>query len=435
MGSIVAIIGRPNVGKSTLFNRLTESREAIVDEFAGVTRDRHYGKSFWNGKDFTVVDTGGYITGSEDIFEEEIRNQVKIAIDEADILLFMVDVTEGISYYDEQLADMVRRRKKKTFLVANKVDNNSRIPEAGVFYGLGLGEVFAVSSISGSGTGELLDELIKCIPEKTEEEDLSEIPRIAVVGRPNVGKSSLVNALLGVERSIVSPASGTTRDAVYTRYKAFGHDFFLVDTAGLRKKARVHEDLEFYSVMRTVKAIENCDVCILMLDARDGVEAQDVNILSLALRNHRGVVILVNKWDLVEKDTGSTKKFEELIFSKIAPFKDVPVIFTSVVQKKRLLKALEEAVKVYDNRKRKIPTRMLNDVMLPIIQEFPPPAVKGKYLKIKFITQLKMHYPAFVFFCNLPQYFREPYKRFLENKLRSNFDFKGVPIEIFFRQK
>jgi GTPase len=435
MGKIVAIIGRPNVGKSTLFNRLTEGREAIVDETAGVTRDRHYGKASWNGKEFTVIDTGGYITGSDDVFEEEIRNQVKIAIDESDLLLFLVDVSDGITFFDEQVADLVRRSGKKVLLVANKVDNNARIPEAGIFYGLGLGEVFNISSASGFGTGELLDELVKLLPETNEEETLNAIPRIAVVGRPNVGKSSFVNALLGNERNIVTPVAGTTRDAIHTRYQAFGHDFYLVDTAGLRKKSKVHDDLEFYSVMRTVKAIESCDVCVLMLDARDGVESQDMNILWLALRNHRGVVILVNKWDLIEKDTKTTKQFEDAILSKIAPFRDVPILFVSVLEKQRLLKAIEAAVKVYENRSRKIPTRKLNDVMLPIILETPPPALKGKYLKIKFITQLQMHYPAFVFFCNMPQYFKDPYKRFLENKLREHFDFKGVPIEIFFRQK
>jgi GTP-binding protein len=435
MGKLVAIIGRPNVGKSTLFNRLTESREAIVDETAGVTRDRHYGKATWNGKEFTLIDTGGYISGSEDVFEEEIRRQVKIAIDESDILLFVVDVAEGLTYFDEQVADLVRRSRKKVFLIANKTDNSQRMPDTGVFYALGLGEVYPVSAASGFGTGELLDELVKNLPHEEEETENDEIPRIAVVGRPNVGKSSFVNALLGKEQNIVTPVAGTTRDAIHTRYKAFGHDFYLVDTAGLRKKGKVHDDLEFYSVMRTVKAIENCDVCILMLDARDGMESQDLNILWLALRNHRGVIILVNKWDLIEKDHKTTRQYEDVILSKTAPFRDVPVLFVSVTEKQRLLKAIETAVKVYENRKKRIQTRKLNDILLPIIQETPPPAVKGKYLKIKYITQLQTHYPAFVFFCNLPQYFREPYKRFLENKLRDHFDFTGVPIEIFFRQK
>lgn len=435
MGKIVAIIGRPNVGKSTLFNRLTESREAIVDETAGVTRDRHYGKATWNGKEFTLIDTGGYITGSEDVFEEAIRHQVKIAIDESDLLLFVVDVEEGLTFFDEQVADLVRRSGKKVFLIGNKTDNNQRLPDNGVFYSMGLGEVFPVSAASGFGTGELLDEVVKMIPDAEEDEQLASIPRIAVVGRPNVGKSSFVNALLGKDQNIVTPVAGTTRDAIYTRYNAFGHDFYLVDTAGLRKKGKVHDSLEFYSVMRTVKAIENCDVCILMLDARDGIEAQDLNILWLAIRNHRGLVILVNKWDLIEKDHKTTREYEQVILSRIAPFKDVPIIFVSVTEKQRLLKAVEEAVQVYHNRKKRIQTRKLNEIMLPIIQDTPPPAVKGKYLKIKFITQLPMHYPAFAFFCNLPQYFREPYKRFLENQLRQHFGFKGSPIEIFFRQK
>ena len=435
MGSIVAIVGRPNVGKSTLFNRITETRDAIVDEVAGVTRDRHYGKASWTGHDFTVIDTGGYINGSDDVFEEEIRNQVKIAMDEADILLFLVDITMGVTELDKEVANIVRRSRTKTILVANKVDNHERAALAGEFYGLGLGEVFCISSINGSGTGDLMDEIVKDMTIESEENVEPEVPRIAVVGRPNVGKSSFVNALLGIDRNIVTPIAGTTRDAIHTRYKAFGHDFFLVDTAGLRKKGKVHDDLEFYSVMRTVRAIENCDVCILMIDAQDGIESQDVNILWLALRNNRGVVILVNKWDLVEKDTNTTKKFEELILERIAPFKDVPIIFTSTTQKQRLLKAVEAAVEVFENRGRHIQTRQLNDFLLPLIEDMAPPAVKGKYLKVKYVTQLKMHYPAFVFFCNLPQYFKEPYKRFLENKIREKYNFKGVQITIFFRGK
>ena len=436
MGRIVAIIGRPNVGKSTLFNRITETRDAIVDEEAGVTRDRHYGKGEWCGKEFTLIDTGGFSFGSDDVFEDEIRNQVTIAMEEADILLFVVDVTMGITDLDEAVADLARRSKKPVFVVVNKVDNNERISEASIFYSLGLGELYCISSINGSGTGELLDDLTKHIPEETEEtEEEERIPKIAVVGRPNVGKSSFVNALLGKERNIVTPIAGTTRDTIHTRYKAFGHDFYLVDTAGLRKKGKVHEDIEFYSVMRTVKAIENCDVCVLMLDAKDGIESQDLNILWLAMRNHRGVVIVVNKWDTVEKDTNSTKKFTELVYDKIAPFKDVPIIFTSVTEKQRLLKAIETAIMVYENRKRNIATRKLNDVLLPIIQDYPPPSIKGKYLKVKYITQLKLGYPAFVFFCNLPQYFKDPYRRFLENQIRKHFDFHGSPIAIFFRQK
>jgi GTP-binding protein len=436
MGRIVAIIGRPNVGKSTLFNRITETRDAIVDEEAGVTRDRHYGKGEWCGKEFTLIDTGGFSFGSDDVFEDEIRNQVTIAMEEADILLFVVDVTMGITDLDEAVADLARRSKKPVFVVVNKVDNNERISEASIFYSLGLGELYCISSINGSGTGELLDDLTKHIPEETEEtEEEERVPKIAVVGRPNVGKSSFVNALLGKERNIVTPIAGTTRDTIHTRYKAFGHDFYLVDTAGLRKKGKVHEDIEFYSVMRTVKAIENCDVCVLMLDAKDGIESQDLNILWLAMRNHRGVVIVVNKWDTVEKDTNSTKKFTELVYDKIAPFKDVPIIFTSVTEKQRLLKAIETAIMVYENRKRNIATRKLNDVLLPIIQDYPPPSIKGKYLKVKYITQLKLGYPAFVFFCNLPQYFKDPYRRFLENQIRKHFDFHGSPIAIFFRQK
>lgn len=434
MGNIVAIVGRPNVGKSTLFNRLTESRDAIVDEMAGVTRDRHYGKAEWQGREFTLIDTGGYVTGSEDIFEEEIRSQVKIAIEEADLLLFVVDVTMGVTDLDRDVADVVRRSSRKTILIANKVDNNERIAMAAEFYSLGLGDPYCISSINGAGTGDMLDELVQFLPEFNAEPE-EDLPRIAVVGRPNVGKSSFVNALLGKERNIVTDIAGTTRDTIHTRYKAFGHDFYLVDTAGLRKKGKVHEDVEFYSVMRTVKAIENCDVCILMLDATEGIEAQDLNILWLALRNNRGVVILVNKWDLVEKETNTSRDFAENIRKRIAPFRDVPIIFTSATQKQRLLKAIEEAVRVYENRKRQIPTRKLNDYILPIIQDNPPPAVKGKYLKIKYATQLKSHHPQFVFFCNLPQYFKDPYKRFIENKLREEYDFEGVPIQIFFRAK
>lgn len=435
MGSIVAIIGRPNVGKSTLFNRITETRSAIVDEMAGVTRDRHYGKGEWTGKEFTLIDTGGYAVGSDDIFEEEIRNQVLIAMEEADLLLFVVDVVQGITDLDEIVADLVRKTRKPVFLVVNKVDNNERQLDANEFYALGLGDLYCISSINGSGTGELLDALVASIPDDSEPIEDPDIPRIAVVGRPNVGKSSFVNALLGKDRNIVTPIAGTTRDTIHTRYQAFGHDFYLVDTAGLRKKGKVRDDVEFYSVMRTVRAIENCDVCILMLDANDGIESQDMNILWLALKNHRGVVILVNKWDTIEKDTHSTKKFEEVILNKIAPFRDVPIIFTSVTQKQRLLKAIETAVQVHENRKQQIPTRKLNDILLPIIEDFPPPATKGKYLKVKYITQLKLAYPSFVFFCNLPQYFKDPYRRFLENKIREHFDFKGVPMAIYFRKK
>jgi GTPase len=434
MGSIVAIVGRPNVGKSTFFNRLTGTRSAIVDPTAGVTRDRHYGISEWGGKEFTVVDTGGYVTGSEDVFEEEIRKQVKLAIDEANIIVFLVDVTDGITDMDKEVANLLRRTDKPLFLVANKVDNNSRIAEAAEFYTLGLGEVFTLSSINGAGTGELLDELIKLIPDEDETQE-EEIPRIAIVGRPNVGKSSLLNAFLGQNRNIVTPMAGTTRDTIDTRFNAFGFDLILVDTAGVRKKSKVHEDLEFYSVMRSIRAIEYSDVCLLLIDATQGLESQDLNIFHLIQRNNKGIVILVNKWDLIEKDQKSTLQFEEAIRDKIAPFRDVPILFTSTISKQRILKALETAVEVYRNRTMKIPTSKLNDVMLPIIENQPPPATKGKYVKIKFCMQLPTHNPSFAFFCNLPQYIPDSYKRFIENKLRSHFNFTGVPINIFFRQK
>lgn len=434
MANIVAIVGRPNVGKSTLFNRLTGSRKAIVDEVAGVTRDRHYGKVEWNGREFTVIDTGGYVMGSDDVFEEEIRKQVKIAIDEANILLFVVDVAEGITDLDKEVANLLRRTKKKVFLIANKVDNSERTSMAAEFYAFGLGEPFTVSSINGSGTGELLDEVVKNLNDEVDPE-LPDIPKFAIVGRPNVGKSSLVNALVGEERNIVTPIAGTTRDTIHTHYKGFGHDFLLIDTAGLRKKGKVSEDIEFYSVMRSIRAIEDCDVCILMLDATQGIEAQDLNIFHLAERNRKGIVIVVNKWDLVEKNTKSVKEYEELIRSRIAPFRDVPIIFTSTITKQRILKAIEEAEKVNHNRTKSIPTRKLNDVLLPIIEGNPPPAIKGKFIRIKYITQLPTHAPAFAFFCNLPQYIYDPYKRFLENQLREHFDFTGVPILLFFRKK
>ena len=434
MNNIVAIVGRPNVGKSTLFNRLTESRKAIVDSESGVTRDRHYGKCEWNGREFTVVDTGGYVKGSDDVFEGEIRSQVEIAIEEAQAILFVVDAANGILDLDETVAKLLRRSKKDVFLVVNKVDNSDRLLAATEFYSLGFDNFYTISAVSGSGTGELLDELLKVLPEKEPEVDL-DIPKIAIVGRPNVGKSSLLNALLGVDRNIVTPLAGTTRDTIYTRFNSFGFDFFLIDTAGLRKKSKVHEDLEFYSVMRSIRAIEECDIALLMLDAKDGLESQDLNIFSLIQKNHKGVVILVNKWDLIEKDNHSTDDFKNRILEKIVPFKDVPILFISVTNKQRVIKALEEAIEVFNNRKKKIPTRKLNDLLLPIIQAYPPPANKGKYIHIKFITQLPTHFPSFAFFCNLPQYIKEPYKRFLENKLREIFDFKGVPVEIFFRKK
>jgi len=438
MGNIVAIVGRPNVGKSTLFNRLTGQRHAIVDELSGVTRDRLYGKSHWNGIDFSVVDTGGYAINSEDVFENSIREQVLIAIDEADILLFVVDVTTGVTDFDEMVAEVIRRSNKKTLVVVNKVDTHQRQADSVEFYSLGLGEIYPISSINGSGTGDLLDTLVKELPEKEtlslEEQEL-QLPRFAIVGRPNAGKSSLVNALIGEERNIVTPVSGTTRDSIYSRYNKFGHDFLLVDTAGIRKKTKVHENLEFYSVMRAVRAIENSDVCILMIDATRGFEGQDQKIFSLIERNRKGVVVVVNKWDLVEKDTHTTKTFEDDIREKTAPYVDYPIIFTSTLTKQRLFKTLDEAVRVNINRGKRISTSQLNDFLLPLIGSVPPPATKGKYIKIKFITQLPSNPPSFAFFCNLPQYVKEPYKRFLENKIRAKWDLSGVPINIFMRKK
>ncbi len=434
MSNILAIVGRPNVGKSTFFNRLTQSRQAIVEETSGVTRDRHYGKSDWNGIDFSVIDTGGYVVGSDDVFEKEIRKQVVLAIEEADAIIFMVDVKSGLTGMDEDVADILRKTKKQVFLVANKVDNSARIPDAAEFYQLGLGEVFNVSSINGSGTGELLDVVIKVFEDKVPEEEL-DLPKFAIVGRPNVGKSSMVNAFLGDERNIVTPVAGTTRDSIYTHYNSFGFDFLLVDTAGVRKKAKVRENIEFYSVMRSVRVIENCDVCFLMIDASEGFESQDLNIFHLAERNRKGIVIIVNKWDLIEKETKTHLEFEELIRNKIAPFRDVPIVFTSIPKKQRIFKALEIGSEVYKNKSVSISTSKLNEMFLPIIEKTPPPAIKGKFVKIKYITQLKTPFPAFVFFCNLPQYVRDPYKRFVENQLRKQFNFHGVPIQIFFRRK
>ncbi len=434
MANIVAIVGRPNVGKSTLFNRLTDSRKAIVDEVAGVTRDRHYGKSEWNGLEFSVIDTGGYVHGSDDIFEGEIRKQVQLAIDESSVILFVVDVTDGITDDDKIVADMLRRGKKKVFVVSNKVDNGERQALSGEFYALGLGEVHNVSAISGSGTGDLLDEVVAVLDKNAVHEEI-DIPKFAIVGRPNVGKSSTVNALLGKEQNIVTNIAGTTRDSINTRYTSFGHDFLLIDTAGIRKKSKVEEDLEFYSVMRSIRSIEDCDVCLLLIDATLGMEAQDLNIFHLAEKNRKGIVILVNKWDLVEKNTNSTKEYEERIRERIAPFRDVPIIFTSAITKQRVLKAIEAAEKVYANRIKSIKTRELNDVMLPIIESNPPSATKGKEIKIKFINQLPTHAPTFAFYCNLPQYITESYIRFLENRLREKFDFSGVPIQLFMRKK
>lgn len=434
MSAIVAIVGRPNVGKSTFFNRLIQRREAIVDAVSGVTRDRHYGKSDWNGKDFSLIDTGGYVLGSEDVFEKEIDKQVELAIDEADAIVFMVDVETGVTGMDEDVAKLLRPVQKPVFLVINKVDNAKREADAVEFYSLGLGEYYTVSSINGSGTGELLDALVKVLPDKEKEED--ELPRFAVVGRPNAGKSSFINALIGEERYIVTEVAGTTRDSIDTKYNRFGFEFNLVDTAGIRRKAKVKEDLEFYSVMRSVRAIEHSDVCLLLFDATRGFDGQVQNIFWLAQRNNKGIVVLVNKWDLVEdKKTNTIKQYTERIKKAMEPFVDVPILFISVLNKQRIFKAIETAVEVYKNRSKKIKTRKLNDVMLPIIQHTPPPAYKDKYVKIKYITQLPTPYPQFAFFCNLPQYIRDPYKRFLENKLRENFDFTGVPITIFMRKK
>jgi len=433
MSNIIAIVGRPNVGKSTLYNRLTESRKAIVDDFSGVTRDRHYGQAEWIGKTFTVIDTGGYVHGSDDIFEAAIREQVVIAIEEATVIIFMVDVTVGITDLDDDIARLLRRSKKPVFVVVNKVDHHQLHNEAAVFYSLGLGEIYNISSMTGSGTGELLDEVVKHFEETDEGEPT--LPRFAIVGRPNVGKSSLINILIGKERNIVTPIAGTTRDAIQIHYNQFGHEFMLIDTAGLRRKTKVKENIEFYSVMRTIKALEEADVVILMIDATEPLESQDVNIFHLAEKNKKGIILLVNKWDLVEKNHKSTKQFEEQIREKTAPFTDFPIIFTSVIEKQRIFKALETAAEVYENKYKKIPTSKLNDALLPIIENYPPPAIKGKYIKIKYITQISGRSPMFAFFCNLPQYIKDPYKRFIENKLRENFDFKGVPIQVFFRQK
>jgi GTP-binding protein len=434
MSNILAIVGRPNVGKSTFFNRLAGDRDAIVDPTSGVTRDRNYGKSDWNGIEFSMIDTGGYVEGSDDIFEGEIRKQAGFAIDEADIILFMVDAMEGVTPLDQDIAAMLRKSKKKVFLAVNKVDHPGRMNEAAEFYNLGLGEIYPVSGVNGSGTGELLDEIVKEFKSDTIF-DGDELPRIAVVGRPNVGKSSMVNAFMGTERHIVTPIAGTTRDSINTRYNAFGFDFYLVDTAGLRKKSKVSEDIEFYSVMRSIRAIENSDVCILMIDAADGFEAQDLNIFSLIQRNHKGVVIVVNKWDLIDKGNNTLRDFEAGIREKIQPFSDVPIVFTSIPTKQRIFKTLELATKVFKARTQTITTSKLNDVLLPILQDNPPPISKGKQVKIKYITQLKTHYPSFVFFCNLPQYVKEPYKRFTENQLRKLFDFEGVPVQVYFREK
>jgi len=434
MSNIVAIVGRPNVGKSTLFNRLTESKQAIVDQQEGVTRDRHYGKSEWNGVEFSVIDTGGYVVRSDDVFEDEIRKQVMLAIEESDAILFMVDVTTGITDLDEGIARMLRKTQKTTYLLVNKVDTVERRYEANDFYRLGMGDLYPVSSINGSGTGEILDDLVKNF-KKPSSPALDDLPKFTIIGRPNVGKSSLANALLGTERNIVTPISGTTRDSIYTRYQKYNHDFYIIDTAGLRKKGKIAQDIEFYSVMRAVRAIESADVCLLLIDATRGIEAQDVTIFSLVKRNRKGIVILVNKWDLIEKTSDTILTFQQRIKERIAPFRDVPIIFTSAITKQRIHKVLEVAVRVFENRRRKIPTAQLNRIMLETIENNPPPSVKGKYIKIKYVTQLPTHAPSFAFFCNLPQYIKEPYRRFLENRLRESYNFTGVPIQIFFRKK
>ena len=435
MSNILAIVGRPNVGKSTLFNRLLERREAIVDSTAGVTRDRHYGKSDWNGVEFIVIDTGGYDVGSDDIFEEEIRRQVQLAVDEATSIVFMVNVEEGLTDTDQEIYQLLRKANKPLYVVVNKVDSSKELLPATEFYQLGIEKYYTLSSATGSGTGELLDDIVKDFP-TTEYVDVFEgLPRITIAGRPNVGKSTLTNALLGDERNIVTDIAGTTRDSIETIYNKFGHEFILVDTAGMRKKSKVSEDLEFYSVMRSIRAIENSDVVILMIDATKGWESQDMNIFGIAQKNRKGIVILVNKWDLVEKETNTMKQFENQIREKIALFSDVPILFISALTKQRILKAVETAVEVYENRKKRIKTSKLNEIMLPIIENTPPPALKGKYIKIKYCTQLPTVTPQFAFFCNLPQYVKEPYKRFIENQLRKNFDFTGVPIEVYFRQK
>jgi GTP-binding protein len=434
MSNIVAIVGRPNVGKSTLFNRLTGQKAAIVDPTSGVTRDRHYGKSEWNGKEFSVIDTGGYVVGSGDVFEEEIRKQVQFAIDEADHIIFMLDAHEGLTDMDKDVANILRRCDKPVVTVVNKVDTSARMADVGEFYSLGFPDLFPVSSINGGGTGELLDHLVQQFHAERDP-DTDDLPKFAVVGRPNVGKSSLVNILLGEERNIVTPVAGTTRDSIYSRYSGFGFDFYLIDTAGLRKKNRVWENVEYYSTLRSIRAIEHSDVCILMIDATQGFESQDQNILRAIEKNHKGVIIVVNKWDLVEKKTNTHKEYTKLILEQTAPFTDIPVVFTSAINKQRIFQTLEGATKVYHNRIRKIPTSTLNEVLLPLIGQNPPPATKGKHVKIKYITQLPLHYPAFAFFCSLPQYMKDPYKRFLENKLREHFSYSGIPLVLYFREK
>ena len=433
--SIVAIVGRPNVGKSTMFNRLVGNRQAIVDSVAGTTRDRHYGKTDWDGREFSIIDTGGYSVGSDDVFEGEIRKQVMLAIDEADVIVFMTEVGTGITDLDEMMASILRRTSKKVLLAVNKVDNNEQYFSVNEFYALGLGDPYSVCAMTGSGTGDLLDAIVAALPPVEQEKTEEELPRITIVGRPNVGKSSLTNALLGTERNIVTSVAGTTRDSIYTRYNKYGMDFYLVDTAGMRTKGKTMDDLEFYSVMRSIRAIEGSDVCILMIDASQGLESQDLNIFNLMVRNKKGCVVVINKWDLVEKGNNTMKEWKEFLASRLAPFNDVPMIFTSALNKQRILEVLQTALQVYENRNRRIPTSQFNDFILPIIEQTPPPSVKGKFIKIKYAMQLPSPTPSFAFFVNLPQYVRDHYRRFLENKIRENWDFSGIPMQIFFRQK
>lgn len=435
MSNVVALIGRPNTGKSTLFNRLVKTRQAIVDSMAGVTRDRNYGLSEWNGVAFSVIDTGGYVSDSSDIYEEEIQKQVQLAIEEADVILFLVDGREGLTSMDEDIAAMLRPCRKPVFLVVNKIDSPANFADQMEFYAMGVSTLYPISAVTGSGTGDLLDEVVKCCKTETNAEIPDDLPKLTFIGRPNVGKSSIINMLLGKERNIVTPLAGTTRDSIYSHYKGFGYEFYLVDTAGLRKKRKVEADVEFYSVMRTVRAIENSDVCIVMCDAANGFEAQDLNVLSLAQRNKKGIVLVVNKWDLIAKESNTHLAFEKNIRERIAPNNDIPILFTSVLKKQRILNVLETAMQVYANRGRRIPTSELNETLKPVIDDNPPPIVKDKVVRIKYITQLPTPTPAFVFFCNLPQYIREDYRRFLENRIRKCWDFKGVPVEIFFRKK
>lgn len=435
MSNIIAIVGRPNVGKSTFFNRLIESREAIMDDQPGVTRDRHYGFAHWTGKNFTVIDTGGYVTGSDDTFEKEIRKQVEMALDECTAVIFMVDCRDGLTGYDKEFANIIRRSKKPVFIAANKADTPDKSILTTEFYELGMGDPFPISAENGSGTGELLDALVKIFPAEDPEDPNAGIPKIAILGRPNVGKSSFLNVLLGKDRSIVTDVAGTTRDAIHSRYKMFGNDFILIDTAGIRKRSKVHEDIEFYSVLRSLSALEECDVCIVVIDATRGMESQDVNIISLAQKQGKGIVIMMNKWDLMEKDTNTAEKIRKEMLEGLAPIDYVPIIFASALEKQRIYQVVEKAVAVYQNKIKKVPTSQLNDALLPEIIHYPPPAIKGKHIQIKYITQVNASTPSFAFFCNLPQYIQESYQRFLENRLRENFDFTGVPIRLFFRKK